>query len=59
MHYIVLCTTCIALLLVSHTCALALDLTEHRPEEPQERAQSEEPNPEQEQEQEQGKPRWI
>jgi hypothetical protein len=57
MHHIALCTPCIALLLVSDTCALALDPAEHGPEEPQEPAQAEEPNSDQEQEQ--GKPQCI
>jgi hypothetical protein len=50
MHHIALCTPCIIFLLVSYTCALALDPVEHGPEEPQEPAQAEDPNPEQEQE---------
>jgi hypothetical protein len=55
MHHITLCTPCIALLLVSYTCAFALDPAEQGPEEPQEPVQAEETNPEQEQ----GKPRCI
>jgi hypothetical protein len=46
MHHIALCTPCITLLLVSHTCILAIDPTEHEPEELQEPAQAEETNPE-------------
>jgi hypothetical protein len=55
MHHIAHCTPCIALLLVSYTCALALDPVEHGPEESQEPAQAVEPNTKQEQ----GKPRCI
>jgi hypothetical protein len=40
MHYIALCTPCIALLLVSHTCAFfAIDHAELELEEPTEQAQ--------------------
>jgi hypothetical protein len=52
LHHIALCTPCIALLLVSHTCIFVIDPMEQEPEEP---AQAEETNPKQEQ----GKPRCI
>jgi hypothetical protein len=55
LHHIALCTPCIALLLVSHTCIFVIDPMEQEPEEPQEPAQAEETNPKQEQ----GKPRCI
>jgi hypothetical protein len=42
MHYIALCTPCIALLLVSHTCIIAIDPVKQEPEEPTEQAQVEE-----------------
>jgi hypothetical protein len=54
MHHIALYTPCIALLVVSHTCAFAIDHAEQDPEELQELAQAEDTNPEQEQ----GKP-WC
>jgi hypothetical protein len=47
MHYIALCTPCIAIMLESHTCTFVLD-----PEEQQEPAPVEDANPEQDQ----GKP---
>jgi hypothetical protein len=55
MQHITLCASCIALLLVSHTYAFAIDHVEQRPEELSEPAQVKDANPEQEQ----GKPRCI
>jgi hypothetical protein len=55
MHHTALYTSCITLLLVSHTCTFALDPVKQGPEEPQEPVQAEETNLEQEQD----KPRCI
>jgi hypothetical protein len=55
MQHIILCTLCIAFMLVSHTCIFAVDHAEQRHEEPPEQAQVEGTNSEQEQ----GKPRCI
>jgi hypothetical protein len=55
MHYIALCTPCIALMLESYTCTFALDPTELEPKEQQEPAPVEDANPEQDQ----GKPQCI
>jgi hypothetical protein len=55
MHRIALCIPCIALLLVSHTCIVAIDPAEQQPEEPQEPAHAEQTN----HEQDQGKPQCI
>jgi hypothetical protein len=55
MQYIILCTTCIAILLVSHTCIFVIDHAEQGPEDPPELAQVEDANAEKEQ----GKPRCI
>jgi hypothetical protein len=55
MHYIALCTTCITIMLESHTCNFALDPAELEPEEQHEPAPIEDANPEQDQ----GKPRCI
>jgi hypothetical protein len=55
MQHIILCTLCIAFMLVSHTCIFAVDHVEQRHEEPPEQAQVEGTNSEQEQ----GKPRCI
>jgi hypothetical protein len=48
MQHITLCTSCITLLLVSHTYAFAIDHAEQGPKEPPEPAQVKEANPEQE-----------
>jgi hypothetical protein len=55
MQHITLYTSCIAFMLVSHTCIFVIDHVEQGPEEPPELAQVEDTNPEQEQ----GKPQWI
>jgi hypothetical protein len=55
MQHIILCTTCIAFILVSHTCIIVIDHMEQRHDEPPELAQVEDTNTEQEQ----GKPRCI
>jgi hypothetical protein len=55
MNHVALCTPCISLLLVSHTCAFCVRLVEQGPEEPHELAHIEDANLEQEQ----GKPGCI
>jgi hypothetical protein len=55
MQHIILCTPCIAFMLVSHTCIFAIDHTEQGHEESSEPAQVEGANSEQEQ----GKPQCI
>jgi hypothetical protein len=55
MQHIILCTACIAFMLVSHTCIFVIDHAEQGHEEPPELAQVEYANTEQEQ----GKPRCI
>jgi hypothetical protein len=55
MQHITLCTTCIAIMFVSHTCIFAINHTEQGHEEPWEPAQVEDDNPEQGQ----GKPQCI
>jgi hypothetical protein len=55
MHHIILCSTCIAFMLVSHTCIFVIDHAEQGHEEPPESTQVEGANFEQEQ----GKPRCI
>jgi hypothetical protein len=55
MHYIALCTPCIALMLESYTCTFTLGPTELEPKEQQEPAPVEDANPEQDQ----GKPQCI
>jgi hypothetical protein len=46
MQHITLCTPCIAFMLLSHTCIIAIDHAEQEPEEPPEPAQVEDTNPE-------------
>jgi hypothetical protein len=46
-HHIALCIPCIAISLVSHTCAFCVDPAEQEPEELQE-PEAEETNPKQE-----------
>jgi hypothetical protein len=55
LHHVALCTPCITLLLVSHTCVFTIDPSEQELEELQEPAPAEKANLEQEQ----GKPRCI
>jgi hypothetical protein len=55
MHLTTLCTPCIALVFMTHTCILAIDHTEQGLEEPPELA----PVEAGEHEQDQGKPRCI
>jgi hypothetical protein len=55
MQHIILCTPCIAFMLVSHTCIFAIDHAEQGHEEPSEPAQVKGTNFEQEH----GKPRCI
>jgi hypothetical protein len=55
MHHIALCTSCIAFMLVSHTCIFTIDPAELELDELQKPAPAEETNSEQEQ----GKPRCI
>jgi hypothetical protein len=55
MQHITLCTPCIAIMLVSHSCIFVIDHAEQEHEELLEPAQVEDDNPEQEQ----GKPRCI
>jgi hypothetical protein len=54
MQHIILCTSCIAFMLVSHTCIFVIGYVEQGHEEPLEPAQIEDANTEQEQ----GKP-WC
>jgi hypothetical protein len=49
MHLTTLCTPCIALVFITHTCILAIDHAEHELEEPPERAPVEAGNFEQDQ----------
>jgi hypothetical protein len=49
MHYIALCTPCIAIMLESHSCTFALDPAEPVPKKQQEPAPIEDANPEQDQ----------
>jgi hypothetical protein len=55
MHLTTLCTLCIAFMLVSHTCIIAIGHAEQGPEVPLEPAPVKGVNPEQDQ----GKPRCI
>jgi hypothetical protein len=55
MHHVALCTPCITLLLVSHTCVFMIDPSEQELEEVQEPAPAEKANLEQEK----GKARCI
>jgi hypothetical protein len=55
MHHVTLYTTCIALVLMTHTCILALDHAEHGPDETLAPAPVEAGEPEQDQ----GNPRCI
>jgi hypothetical protein len=55
MQHIILCTSCIAFMLVSHTCIFTIDPTEQRHEEPPEAAPVKGTNTKQEQ----GKPQCI
>ena len=55
MHHNTLCTPCIALVFMAHTCILAIDPVEHGREEPPEPAPVETADFEQDQ----GKPRCI
>jgi hypothetical protein len=55
MPHITLCSPCIAFMLVSHTCIIAIDHVEQGREEPSEPAQVKGVNTEQDQ----GKPRCI
>jgi hypothetical protein len=54
-HHIILCTPCIASIMVSHTCLFVIDHAQQGHKEPPEPAQVEGANSEQEQ----GKPRCI
>jgi hypothetical protein len=54
-HVTTLCTPCIAIMLVPHTCMFVIDHAEQGPEEPPEPAQVKGANPEQDQ----GKPQCI
>jgi hypothetical protein len=55
MHHITLCTSCIAFMLVSHTCIITIDHTEQGRVKPPELASVEGA----EYEQDQGKPRFM
>jgi hypothetical protein len=55
MQHTTLCTPCIALMLVSHACKIAIDHAEQGPEETPKPAPVEDVNPEEDQ----GEPRCI